>query len=64
VILHLPTDHLIQAIDDPIERLTARQVIALMDELVRRGNQEDDELANDYLEYVALEAQKQARHEA
>lgn len=61
--LNLPTDHLIQAIDDPVERCTAAQVIALLDELVRRSNK-DDEQATVYLEYMALEAQEGGRHEA
>jgi hypothetical protein len=61
--LHLPTPHLIQAIDDPVEPCTARQVIALMDELVRRSNQQDEE-ATVYLEYMALEAQEGTRREA
>jgi hypothetical protein len=61
--LHLPTDHLIQAIDDPIERCTARQLVALLDELVRRSNAADEE-AIVYLEYMALEAEQGARYEA
>lgn len=61
--LHLPTDHLIQAIDDPVERCTARQVIALLDELVRRSNAADED-ATVYLEYMAMEADQGARHEA
>jgi hypothetical protein len=59
--LSLPTDHLIQALDDPIEPLTTAQFMVLLDELVRRSNQ-DDEQANLYLEYMAMEGL--VRHEA
>lgn len=61
--LHLPTDHLIQAIDDPVEPCTARQVVALLDELVRRSNAQDEQ-ATIYLEYMAMEQQEGTRHDA